>query len=244
MYIYCITNKINNKKYIGSTNNPNRRKKEHFNAAYWQSARSYNYPLQKAIRKYGEESFFFEILEECEEKIVAEREKEWIIKFNSLTNIGYGYNQTVETDCALRDKNIINKNIERNGIKCALVDNKNNILQTFKSYTEACRIILGINEASLIRRVCNGEVFSIKGFIFRRISSDGLVEIPINQTRQRRTAVIGISVNNPEDKIYYESVSEAARQEKIERASISKCINGSSKYSKVDGRIWRKVGNK
>ena len=70
------------------------------------------------------------------------------------------------------------------------------------------------------------------------------MEIPINQTRQRRTAVIGISVSNPEDEVYYESVSEVARQENIERASISKCINGSSRYSKVGGRIWRKVGDK
>lgn len=243
MYIYCITNKINNKKYIGSTKNPDRRKKEHFNSAHWKSAQSYDFPLQKAIRKYGEENFIFEILEECDELIVAEREKEWIIKSNSLTNIGHGYNQTIETNCALRDKDIINKNIERNGIKCALVDNNNNILQVFRSYREASKTILGVDESSPIRKVCDGEAFSIRGFIFRRVLSDGRVEIIINKTRKRRTAVVGINIDNPEDKVYYESISEAARQENIQRESISKCVHGSSKYSKVGGRIWRKEGD-
>ena len=48
--------------------------------------------------------------------------------------------------------------------------------------------------------------------------------------------------DNPEDIVYYESISEASRVEKINRQSIGKCIAGSSRYSTVGGRIWRKVG--
>lgn len=36
------------------------------------------------------------------------------------------------------------------------------------------------------------------------------------------------------------SISEAARIENLARGSISKCVNGSTRYSCVGGRIWKK----
>lgn len=53
MVIYMIENKTNNKKYIGSTKDLNKRIKEHFYSAICSTTLSHNYPLQKAIRKYG-----------------------------------------------------------------------------------------------------------------------------------------------------------------------------------------------
>ena len=72
-YVYSFTNKINNKKYIGSTSNLSRRKKEHIQASYLQSCNSYNYPLQKAIRKYGTENFHFSIIDKAQDKAFFER---------------------------------------------------------------------------------------------------------------------------------------------------------------------------
>jgi len=60
--IYKITNIINNKIYIGSTNCLLRRKKEHFR--HLKSNYHYNRKLQNAFNKYGIENFKFEILEE------------------------------------------------------------------------------------------------------------------------------------------------------------------------------------
>ena len=240
MYIYQIENILNHKKYVGSTNNPDRRMKEHFNAAIWPSCCSYNYPLQKAIRKYGQENFIFSILEECDLDKTPERERFYIEKLNTLVNSGYGYNQTLETGCALRDANVIKENIERTGKKCALVDENNIILKTFCSYHDAARETYGGNEASPIRRVCKGETWSINGYIFRDLDKNGQVIIPQNKTRKRKTAIIGIKKDNPNDVVYYESISEAARVEGVARGSISKCINGSTRYSQVGGRVWRK----
>lgn len=240
MYIYKIENLINHKKYIGSTNNWERRKKEHFSSAKLESATSYNYPLQKALRKYGEDNFSFEIIEKCDEDIVSEREKYYIILYNSLTNTGWGYNQTLYTDCALRDEKIIASNIDRTGKRCALVDENNNILQIFKSYHEASRTMLGVNEASSIREVCNGNYREIKGYIFRNLDKNNNVIIPVNKTRKRKTAIYGIKKDNPNDIVYYNSISEAARVENLARGSISKCVNGSTRYSCVGGRIWKK----
>lgn len=83
-------------------------------------------------------------------------------------------------------------------------------------------------------------MYSIKGYIFRRLNETG-VEIPKNKTRERRTAIMGISIMDNTDIVYYESISEAARQENVSRSSLSKCVNGSTRYSKVKNRIWRKV---
>lgn len=57
-YIYCYRNTINNKVYIGQTDNINRRKKEHISKAN----RGYKEKFYNAIRKYGIDNFEFSIL--------------------------------------------------------------------------------------------------------------------------------------------------------------------------------------
>ena len=61
--VYKITNKINGKSYIGSTNNFNRRMKEHKTFVNCDKNRKgYNLPLYCAFRKYGLSNFCFEII--------------------------------------------------------------------------------------------------------------------------------------------------------------------------------------
>lgn len=75
--IYCITNIIDNKRYVGST-------AQTFHKRWWQHKNNlnkgnHNNPhLQNAWNKYGEESFSFEILEYCERENLIEREDWWI----------------------------------------------------------------------------------------------------------------------------------------------------------------------
>ena len=89
-YIYKVTNNINNKVYIGQTNNLQRRKNEHFNCIG-----DKNKLLYYAIQKYGKENFSFECIEDlCED--YNEKEKYWIKEYRSY--VGYddckGYNVT------------------------------------------------------------------------------------------------------------------------------------------------------
>ncbi len=242
IFIYKIKNLVNNKIYIGSTTDPERRKKEHFGSATW-NVQSYNYPLQKAIRKYGKENFIFSIVEKCDIESCPERERYYIEYYNSLTNSGWGYNQTLETKCALRDKNIQKRNIERTGKKCALVDKDNKIIQVFESYHDASRQVLNMNEASNIREICQGKCKSYKGKIFRDIDKNGKVIIPEIIVRELKHSVVGISVFDLEDKIYFESISDAARELKIDRSSIIKSVQGNKRYSQVGKRIWRTYEN-
>lgn len=63
--IYCYTNLINGKKYIGQTVNPNQRYYAHKSCAFNKKDPEYNKPLHKAFRKYGCDNFQYEVLAEA-----------------------------------------------------------------------------------------------------------------------------------------------------------------------------------
>lgn len=87
--IYKITNIKNNKVYIGQSVKLSARKNGHINSLKKQQ--HHNPLLQLAFNKYGQKSFVFEILEECEIDQLDEKERFWISFFDS-TNRDYGYN--------------------------------------------------------------------------------------------------------------------------------------------------------
>lgn len=90
--VYMYINTINNKIYIGQTNNLERRHKEHINSSYNEKAKDYNVPFHKAIRKYGIEIFELFILEqELTREELNELEEEYIKEYNSLSKQD-GYN--------------------------------------------------------------------------------------------------------------------------------------------------------
>jgi group I intron endonuclease len=89
--IYCITNKINNKLYIGKTNDFQRRKTEHLRRAFNHNDKSYDFPLYRAIREYGIENFEFAVLGRFVPEKINQKEQEFIQKFNTRQN---GYNLT------------------------------------------------------------------------------------------------------------------------------------------------------
>lgn len=89
--IYKITNKVNGKIYIGQSKDIYFRWHRHHLAAFNNSYPQYNCLLYKAIRKYGIENFNFEVIEECEEYLLNEREQFYIEKYNSF-DVNFGYN--------------------------------------------------------------------------------------------------------------------------------------------------------
>jgi len=60
MYVYSILNKVNNRIYIGSTNNYIARKHEHFGSL--RNGKHHNRFLQSDFKIYGEKAFVFEVL--------------------------------------------------------------------------------------------------------------------------------------------------------------------------------------
>ena len=89
-YIYKIENLINKKKYIGLTNNIQRRRARHFTDL--NCKKHDNSFLQKEFLRDGKENFSFEILfcKDISYEEISNLEKEYIKKYDSYLN---GYNQ-------------------------------------------------------------------------------------------------------------------------------------------------------
>lgn len=96
-YIYLITNKINNKVYIGKTDDVKSRWQKHLSSARLKTEKGY-FLLHKAINKYKQNNFIISIIEEHEDELIAFiQEAYWIEHYKSnVCKYGnqYGYNLT------------------------------------------------------------------------------------------------------------------------------------------------------
>lgn len=100
-YIYKITNINNDKFYIGSTNNPERRWKEHKKGA----KSNHHKKLYDAMRKDGIDNFKFEVIKECpiEEMFIIEKR---LIDELDANNSRIGYNGTQGLVISIRNEKI------------------------------------------------------------------------------------------------------------------------------------------
>lgn len=95
--IYKITNLINNKVYIGQSVNIHERWRVERSRPFQPGSCEYNTPLCRAIRKYGIDSFKFEVIEECSMAQLNERERYYIQYYHSADEQN-GYNLTLGGD--------------------------------------------------------------------------------------------------------------------------------------------------
>ena len=87
--IYKIENLINHKVYIGQSIHIEKRWQQHCQL-------SADSVIAKAIQKYGKENFSFQILEECSEKELDEKELSYIKYYNSLVPNGYNITDYID----------------------------------------------------------------------------------------------------------------------------------------------------
>ena len=102
--VYKIENKINHKIYIGQSIHPEQRFLEHA-----RGNNEKNSPIHRAFRKYGRENFSFEILGWFED--YNEKEKEYIIKYNSKVPNGYNIQSGGNEPPVLKGENNYNTKI-------------------------------------------------------------------------------------------------------------------------------------
>ena len=145
--IYKITNTVNGKVYIGQSIDIKKRWTNHKKDAFWQKAECYQYPLYKAMRKYGIPHFDFVILEECSREQLNEREIFYIQQYHANKKKN-GYNQTLGGDTQEHAKKLSDDDIDK-------------IITRLKTSYDSANIIckeFGVS-ATLIRDINRGDVY-------------------------------------------------------------------------------------
>lgn len=181
--IYKITNLVNKKIYIGQTvRTLEQRWSEHKHTALKEDKTTY--PLYNAMRKYGIKSFTIELIEECDNSILNDREQYWISYFNSHGNNGYNATDGGET---IGDK--LCKFVQQ------IKDNK--VIATFNSIREAERQTGIANQNISI--ACHIPTRTAGGYHWRFVNED--YPKPIIKYK-----VYCVELNR-----YFKTVAEAAR---------------------------------
>lgn len=147
--VYKITNKVNGKIYIGETTRTlEQRWKEHC-----EQANNYEYGslLHAAIRKYGEDNFTKEIIEDnIPDDIIFEVETSYIIDYNSNDH-SIGYNNT------LNEKNNVKIISDKETIK-KIIDLLKNTDMSYKDIGRSLDINTGV-----IKAISHGIYYRLNG---------------------------------------------------------------------------------
>ena len=252
-YIYCFTNLINNKQYIGSTiNDPQRRYSQHLYNARHLEAEKNKYPLYQAINKYGIENFKFEVLlsKDCSEEEIREIERDYIIKYNTLSPCGY--NQTLDTCHPIQDIATYKKISEtkrENAKRVIVYDQNENIVGKYRSIAD-CAEALQISEKH-IGSCCRGERLTSNGMKFYWLDDDNSPIIPkynremykgakgTTQIQSTSKKVAKIDLKTEEILDIYDTIALAARENNCDASGISKVCRG--KRNQSNGYKWRYI---
>lgn len=226
--IYKITNKINNKTYIGQSIDIEKRWKQHI---YRSSLSELEYPekIYQAIRKYGINNFLFEIIEECSVNQLDEKELYWINFYNSYIN---GYNMVLYGN--------INNCIKANDSKKIPVIAyrlDGSLFKEYESISEASRET-NTNQ-TLIRECLNGNI--ARGGNYQWMKKDDNIPSKIEPYKRKKNygciAVEQYDLNNNLLNTF-DSILDASKATGVSRKSITRVCNGEQKSSK--GFIWKR----
>ena len=242
--VYKITNKINNKIYIGVSNDVPRRWRNHIEAASNIKDHHYNYPLMQAFREFGVNNFTFEIIDSAKtSKELIQKEHDYIIEYNCV--FPNGYNQTAKTDSPMLDPNIANKmkqtKRKKYGKKVAEINDNNEIINIFNSIVEAGEQT-GLDRYK-ISAVCNGKRLTTGKRKFRFINENNEIIEPIINTETSETRItkaskpVGQYTYNGQLIAIYPSVAIASKETNCCDSGISAVCRG--KRFSCGGFIWK-----
>lgn len=219
--IYCFTNKINGKKYVGQSKQLNRRYHMHItDALNPDKAKRDTSIFHAAIRKYGIENFDYEILEECEISQLNEKEQYWIQKLHSYV-LENGYNLTIGGNNNLRDNYYFSSEDLLhywNDLKLTVTA----IYQTYGSTGQRIReqlLELGITQEEIDKRTYEKRLEIVQKGMPKRLKKINQYDLDGNFIQS------------------FNSLTEAANAVNGSKGNISQVANG--KYQTAYGYKWK-----
>ena len=126
--VYKITNKVNGKIYIGSSNDIKHRWAQHKEAL--NRGDHTNIHLQNAWNKYGLNNFKFEIIEECDPSVQFEREQFYLNTLSLFDNKGHNIVRQIAKEY-MSDNYMVKK--------CARCGKDYNTFSHLSKYCDECK---------------------------------------------------------------------------------------------------------
>ena len=213
-YIYCITNQVNGKKYIGQTATTI----EHRWGQHKADSKTSDYVLYKAMRKYGIENFNIELIEKIEVDSFDEfkdtlniLEIKYIEEYNTMVHNNKGYNMTIGG----------NNSSERSKKPVDMYDIEGNLIKNFDSILDA-GLYLSVSP-TCISLCCKGEkfIYTVHGYVFR-YKEDSFDKYPITGMHKKNCYKFDIEGNLIES---YISKVDAAKENNLNIHSLESSIN-------------------
>lgn len=220
--IYKITNINNDKSYIGlTTRTLKERKKEHITHA---RANIRQYSIYHAIRKYGEASFNWEVIDQTDNKeSLQELEKQYIEKYDTYYN---GYNQTKGGEGGELPEEIRRIIGDKNAIPVTQLHvDTLEILNQFKGAAHAGRALNISNDD--ITRVCRGKTVLGGGYrwCYTTRVKEYILDHPITPIYHNKKEVVQLDQDSLEVLNTFISAAEAQIQTGFDFRDISGVCN-------------------
>lgn len=232
--IYCIENKITNKKYIGKSVNIIKRWEDH--KRLLNRNRHENTYLQHAWNKYGSENFDFYILEECDNSLLNNKEKMYICKYDT-TNRNCGYNRTLggtggNTICTYSDEQLELSKEKRSKIlkeKLPKGENTHSALLTNQQVYEIIQMLLdGEYDDKIAEKYCvkTCVISNIRKHKTWKTFTDGIVFPNVIRRFHHRDDVIKQYDLNGNYICQYDSLVELKKELGVNTSLISQVCRG------------------
>jgi group I intron endonuclease len=215
--VYTITNLINGKMYVGSTNNSfYERWRKHLKDL--NANKHHSNKLQNSVNKHGVNNFKFEILEITEKEHTTSIERYW---FNVLNPVVLGYNISHSTNggclgCKITDEHrlIISQ------------ANKNNMHFLNHKHEESVKAQIKESTKDFFKQD-NEKVRELKKQ--RRLLVINLNKTVLNIQRKKPVTQIDLISNEPIKE--WDSASDVGKAFGVSPTSITKVCKGKSEYA-------------
>lgn len=243
MLIYCITNKVNGKKYVGQTiRDLKERWKQHKNRS-----KHVDFLLYRAMRKYGTNNFEIEIIDTAKnQNELNEKEFFWIRQLDTMSPNGYNaiagsngikifttqYRQKLSAKLRERwlDSDYRNKMISLNS--------GNKHWTKFKNFSQESKNKMSVSRKKYKPTIVQKQKISLKmeqvwlDDEYRRKALNGLEKA----TEKCKKPVINLDTTK-----IYNSVIEASEDTGIEQRNIAAVCRGTR--NKAGGFRWAYLNN-